>query len=71
MLVLCRRPNESVRVKLPSDPAVLAKLAGAEVEISVVEVRGQKVRLGFTAPREISVDRQEVFDQKHPLKAAG
>jgi carbon storage regulator len=37
-------------------------MIGDNVEITIVEVRGDKVRLGITAPREIPVHRREVYD---------
>ena len=49
MLILERKLNESI-------------LVGNDVVIEIVEVRGNKVRLGITAPRSIPVHRQEVFD---------
>ena len=49
MLVLTRRKNQSIVI---SD----------EVEVTIVEVRGNKVRLGITAPRSIAVHRREVYD---------
>jgi carbon storage regulator len=49
MLVLSRQKDESIMI-------------GDDVEITIVDVRGDKVRLGITAPREISVHRREVYD---------
>jgi carbon storage regulator len=49
MLVLSRQKDESIMI-------------GDNVEITIVDVRGDKVRLGITAPREISVHRREVYD---------
>lgn len=37
-------------------------MVGDEVEITIVDVRGDKVRLGITAPRSISVHRKEVYE---------
>ena len=51
MLVLSRQRDQSV-------------IVGEDVEVKVVDIRGDKVRLGFLAPRQISIDRKEVFDQK-------
>ena len=48
MLVLSRKKNESIVI---SDSIV----------VTVIEVRGDKVRLGITAPREIPVHREEVY----------
>jgi carbon storage regulator len=36
-------------------------MIGDEVEITIVDVRGDKVRLGITAPRETSVHRKEIW----------
>ena len=49
MLVLSRKKNEKIVVD-------------DTIEITVVEIRGDKVRLGVNAPREVSVHRQEVYD---------
>ena len=49
MLVLSRKKNESIVIN-------------NEITIIVVEIRGDKVRLGVEAPREVPVHRREVFD---------
>ena len=49
MLVLSRKRGERVCI------------AGREIIIEVVEVRGDKVRLGFSCPQDISVHREEVL----------
>ena len=48
MLVLSRQKNESIMV-------------GDDVEITIVDVHGDKVRLGITAPKSIPVHRMEVY----------
>src|SRR4051795_10906874 len=48
MIVLSRKKNESVRI--------------GDVVITVVEMRGDKVRLGVEAPKDASVHRQEVWE---------
>jgi len=48
VLVLSRRPGESV-------------IIGHEVVVTVLEVRGDVVRLGIQAPRHVQVHREEVF----------
>jgi carbon storage regulator len=48
MLVLTRKPNESIMI-------------GDDVEVSVVEVRGEQVKLGIKAPKNIMVHRKEIF----------
>lgn len=49
MLVLSRKKNESIVID-------------DRIVITVVEVRGDKVRLGIEAPRDVSIHRQEVFE---------
>lgn len=50
MLVLTRRLNQSIKI-------------GDDIEITIIEVRGDQVRLGVTAPRDIPVHRKEVYLQ--------
>ena len=50
MLVLSRKNNESVVVN-------------NNVKVTVVEIRGDKVRLGFTAPKSVPIHREEIFEQ--------
>ena len=49
MLVLSRQRDETI-------------IIGDDVEITVVDIRGDKVRLGITAPRSVQVHRKEVYD---------
>lgn len=49
MLVLSRQRDESIMI-------------GDDVEIIIVDVRGDKVRLGITAPKSIAVHRREIYD---------
>ena len=39
-------------------------MIGDNIEIRVVEIHGDKVRLSFNAPREIGIDRKELYVQK-------
>jgi carbon storage regulator len=59
MLVLTRKPNQSIMI-------------GEEIEVSVVEVKGDQVKLGITAPRSVKVHRKEVFEaiQRENIDAA-
>ena len=38
-------------------------MVGSEIEITVLEVRGEQVRLGIRAPRNVTVHRKEIFEQ--------
>jgi len=49
MLVLSRQRDESIMI-------------GDDVVVSIVDIRGDKVRLGIKAPQEIPVHRQEVYE---------
>ena len=51
MLVLTRKKEQSI-------------IIGENVEIMVLGVSGDKVRLGITAPREVDVFRKEVIDER-------
>ena len=55
MLVLSRRKAESIMV-------------GEDVEIMVIGVNGNKIRLGITAPRSVAVHRKEVYETIHNKK---
>ncbi|MBN2129345.1 MAG: carbon storage regulator CsrA [Sedimentisphaerales bacterium] len=56
MLVLSRQRDESIMI-------------GDDVEITIVDVRGDKVRLGITAPKRIPVHRREIYDAIQREKA--
>jgi len=59
MLVLSRHRDESIMI-------------GDDVVVTIVDIRGDKVRLGINAPQDIPVHRQEVYDaiQRENQKAA-
>ena len=50
MLVLTRKPGQSIMI-------------GDGVEVQVLSVTGEKVRLGITAPRDVDIFRDEVYDR--------
>ena len=52
MLVLARQRDQSVMI-------------ARQIEVKVVDIRGDKVRLGFVAPKNVEVDRMEIFQEKH------
>jgi carbon storage regulator len=56
MLVLSRKKNESIVIN-------------NDVVITVVEIRGDKVRLGIVAPKDVPVHREEVYEAIHGQKA--
>ncbi len=49
MLVLSRQRDETIMI-------------GDDIELTVVDIRGDKVRLGIEAPKDVPVHRQEVYD---------
>lgn len=51
MLILTRRVGETIRI-------------GEDIEIKVMTVNGSQVRLGIAAPRNVTVDREEIFERK-------
>lgn len=63
MLVLTRRHNEVVTI------------GGCDgyplIEVTVVEIRGDKVRIGFEAPKDVAVHRKEVYLEIQQQAAIG
>ena len=49
MLILSRKTNEKIMI-------------GDDISVSIIEIRGDQVRIGVDAPKAIKVFRQEVFD---------
>jgi len=60
MLVLSRQRDESI-------------IIGDNIVVTIVDIRGDKVRLGITAPTEIPVHRQEIYEaiQRETRRASG
>lgn len=52
MLVLTRKLHQSI-------------IIGDGIEVVVLEVRGEQVRLGIKAPRDVTVHRKEIYEQIH------
>lgn len=55
MLILSRKEDESIRI-------------GEEITIRVVDIRGDKVRIGIEAPEHVPVHREEVFEALKQLR---
>ena len=49
MLILTRKKNETLRI-------------GDDILVTIVDVQGDQVRLGITAPRQVSILRQELYE---------
>ncbi len=54
MLVLTRKPYESIMI-------------GKLIEVKILEIGGQKVRIGVDAPHDVLVDRLEIYQRKQKL----
>lgn len=52
MLVLSRKKNESI-------------IINDNITVTVIEIRGDKVRLGIEAPKDVTVHRREVYEAIH------
>ena len=50
MLVLARKPNQSIMI-------------GDDIEIRIVDIKGDQVKIGITAPKNISVHRKEIYEE--------
>lgn len=57
MLVLTRKLHQSIVI-------------GDGIEVVVLEVRGEQVRIGIKAPKNVAVHRKEIYDQIHHENAA-
>ncbi|MEZ6056750.1 MAG: carbon storage regulator CsrA [Planctomycetaceae bacterium] len=58
MLVLSRHRDESIMI-------------GDDIVITIVDIRGDKVRLGIQAPTDVPVHRQEIYDAIQREKSQG
>ena len=58
MLVLTRKSNQSIMI-------------GDEIEVSVLSIMGEKVRIGIQAPRDVPVFRREVYLEIQQERAGG
>ncbi len=58
MLVLSRKKDEKI-------------IIGDQITVMVIEIRGDKVRLGIDAPKEVTVHRQEVYEAIQRENSAG
>ena len=54
MLVLTRKVNQSIMINLPHV---------GEIEVTVAEIRGDSIRLGVDAPKNVTVHRKEIYLQ--------
>ena len=50
MLVLARRVNESIMI-------------GDEIEVVVIDIKGDQVKLGINAPKKVTVHRKEIYEE--------
>jgi carbon storage regulator len=50
MMVLARKPNQSIMI-------------GDEIEVKVIEVKGEQVKIGLVAPRDVKVFRSEIYEE--------
>jgi carbon storage regulator len=56
MLILTRKIGESLMI-------------GEEVTVTVMDVKGNQVRLGISAPKDVAVHREEIYDRVQAEKA--
>jgi carbon storage regulator len=58
MLILTRRVGESLMI-------------GDDINVTVLGIRGNQVRIGVNAPKEVSVHREEIYERIKQEKAGG
>jgi carbon storage regulator len=51
MLILTRRPSEVIRI-------------GADIQVAVISIMGNQVKIGIQAPADVAVDREEIWIRK-------
>ena len=57
VLILTRRPNETLMI-------------GTEITVTVLGVKGNQVRIGVSAPKNVTVHREEIFERINAEKRA-
>lgn len=57
MLILTRRSGESIRI-------------GQDIEITMLGIKGNQVRVGISAPKDVAVHREEIYARIHGTEAA-
>ena len=58
MLVLTRRPGEEI-------------IIDGNIRITILAIKGERIRIGVDAPADVSVDRKEVFDRRAEFAGRG
>ena len=58
MLILSRKQGERIVI-------------GPDIELTVVAIRGERVQLGFHAPKEVAIHREEILGQSCPGRQSG
>lgn len=59
MLVLSRETDESIHVGI---------MPGVEIKITLIEIRGNKARIGITCPRQFPILRNEIYEETGGFK---
>lgn len=74
MLILTRKPSESITITAQGEPAT-SKISGqlkdgTRIEITVLEVKGNQVKIGIQAPRSVTILRDELNQDERKKRLA-
>ena len=58
MLILSRRPGETLIIELPT---------GERIEVTVLDIKGNQIRIGTVAPDDISILREELLERAQAI----
>lgn len=65
MLILTRRPGESILIENPGDDDCTQSAMPGGITVTVLGIKGNQVRIGIAAPADITILREELVSDVH------